>query len=128
MQCSNSLNMYSIKSTFYLALIALSFCSCGDQPGQQEKKAWTATQKKVFKDNCFTSTRFSFEQMGKPLDATRINMICDCTALELESQYNYEATKRIPKAKVQEILRIALEKCAPDLTGTPTTDSVVPKR
>ncbi|GEM_PF-1285180 len=120
--------MYTIKSALSFALLALTLSSCGNQPENQEKKAWTEAQKKEFKDNCFTSTRFSFEQIGKPLDAARINTICDCTALELESQYNYEATKRIPKAKVQEILRAALEKCAPDIMETPDADSLAPKR
>lgn len=120
--------MYSIKSALYFALFTLPLSSCGNQPEQQEKKAWTAAQKQEFKDNCFTSTRFSFEQMGKPLDAARINTICDCTAQQLESQYNYNATKRIPKAEVQEILKAALDKCAPDVMETPNTDSLAPQR
>lgn len=120
--------MYSIKSALYFTLFALPLSSCGNQPEQQEKKAWTAAQKKEFKDNCFTSTRFSFEQMGKPLDAARIGTICDCTAQQLESQYNYDAATRIPKAKVQDILKAALEKCAPDVMETPNIDSSAPAR
>lgn len=120
--------MYSNKSTLYFVLFAFGLSSCGNQAGQQEKKAWTDAQKKEFKDNCFTSTRFSFEQMGKPLDAARIGTICDCTAQQLESQYNYDAAKRIPKAKIQDILKAALEKCAPDVMEMPDTTGLAPKR
>lgn len=120
--------MYPIKSALSLAVFALALSSCGSQPENQEKKAWTDAQKKEFKDNCFTSTRFSFEQMGKRLDSSRISTICDCTALELERQYNYDATSRIPKAKIQSILSAALEKCAPDMMDAPDIDSLAPKR
>lgn len=120
--------MHSIKSALFFALSAFLLSSCGTQPENQERKAWTNAQKKEFKDNCFTSTRFSFEQMGKALNDSRINTICDCTSQQLESQYNYDATKRIPKAKVQEILKVALEKCAPDVMDTPDTDSLASKR
>ncbi len=120
--------MHTIKFALPLTLCAFLLSSCGTQPENQEKKAWTDSQKKEFKDNCFTSTRFSFEQMGKPLDAARISTICDCTAQQLESQYNYDAATRIPKAKVQEILKTALEKCAPDVMDTSGIDSSAPAR
>ncbi|RYD97336.1 MAG: hypothetical protein EOP54_11215 [Sphingobacteriales bacterium] len=120
--------MYTIKSALSFAFLALVLSSCGNQTEEQEKKAWTAPQKKEFKDNCFTSTRFSFEQMGKHLDSARISTICDCTAFEIESQYNYDAASRIPKAKIQAILGAALQKCAPDMMDAPDTDSLAPKR
>ncbi|MBL7707117.1 MAG: hypothetical protein JNM21_16350 [Taibaiella sp.] len=120
--------MYFIKSALYFSLFSLALSSCGNQPQHQEKKAWTDAQRKEFKDNCFTSTRFSFEQMGKPLDAARISTICDCTAQQLESQYSYDAAKRIPKAKVQDILKTALEKCAPGVMDTLDTTGLAPKK
>lgn len=120
--------MNIIKPAFTFVLFTLTLSACGSRQDQGPKEAWTAEQKKEFKDNCFTSTRFSFEQMGKQLDSTRISTICDCTAAELESKYNYGAASRIPKAEIQSILKAALEKCAPDVMNAPDTDSLAPAR
>lgn len=120
--------MNLIKPVFVFALAPLFLSACGNRSDQGPKEAWTAEQKKEFKDNCFTSTRFSFEQMGKQLDSTHISNICDCTAAEIESKYNYGAASRIPKAEIQSILKAALEKCAPDVMNAPNTDSLAPAR
>lgn len=120
--------MHITKPAFVVAFFALMLSSCGNRQDQAPKAAWTAEQKKEFKDNCFTSTRFSFEQMGKRLDSARIVTICDCTATEIESKYNYGAASRIPKAEIQSILKAALEKCAPDAMSAPNTDSLAPAR
>lgn len=119
--------MSYFKTTLCFIAIAFTLSSCGSSE-PQEKEAWTDAQKKEFKDNCFTSTRFSFQQMGKPLADAQINTICDCTAQEIESQYSYKAASRIPKAKVQEILSAALEKCAPDVMAQAAADTIVPAK
>ncbi len=105
---------YSSWKIIGMLLIATISSACGGGENNDAKKPWTAKEKQEFKDGCFLSTRFSLEQMKQAADSANIVSICACTADEIESQYNFEAAKRIPKAEINKILEKALAKCAPE--------------
>lgn len=98
--------------------------SCGNDAANEPKKPWTEKERKEFRDGCFLSARFSFEQMKQAVDSADIVSICDCTADEIEAQHNFAAAKRIPKAEVNKILEKALEKCAPQAMEPETMDTM----
>ena len=110
------------------AVFALSLSACGGDTESDTKTAWTAKERKVFREGCFLSARFSFEQLKQQVDSADIVTICNCTADEVESQYNFAAAKRIPKAEIHKIIGDALVKCAPEaaLDQNADTTTVAP--
>lgn len=110
-----------------LALLALTFswAACNSDVKNEAKTPWTAKERQDFRDGCFLSARFSFEQMKQNVDSVDLITICNCTADDIESQYNFAAAKRIPKAKINEILEKALAKCAPEVMFKQAVDSSV---
>lgn len=115
-------------SIFFLAIISFSsslLIGCGSSNDESVKTPWTEKEKGEFAHNCFTSTRFSLAQMKIVATEAQIKEVCDCTANTIEAEYNFDAAKRIPKAKVESILSAALQKCAPELMKHPAADSVI---
>lgn len=105
-----------MKYSYLLAAGAIILnISCDNDAANEPKKAWTTKERKEFRDGCFLSARFSFEQLKQNVDSADIVNICDCTADEIEAQHNFAAAKRIPKAEINKILEKALEKCAPQV-------------
>lgn len=114
-----------MKNTLYLSIISSGILalmsSCKNGHPSDELVPWTETERKQFEQECYLSASFSFEQLEQNVDSAEVVRICSCTADEISSQYSYKAAKRLPKAKVNEILGQALEKCSPEQSSGETT-------